>query len=216
MDARTDVFSFGVVLYELLAGRRPFAAGSRTDELNRIIHNSPEPLGQDVPLPLRMIVGKALHKDPAERYQTMRDVVVDLRALLRDRPASGMSVVDRPIRRSRVFALAAAALFLILVALGFQFWRSQPGTSASGARIRSLAVLPLQNLSGDPNQEFFSDGTTEALISSLAQIHSLDVISRTSSMRYKERRRRFARSAASSASTLFWRARYSVLERASG
>ena len=83
LDARSDMFSFGVVLFELLAGRRPFAGDSDVELLSAIIHTSPAPLGDDIPLALRMVVDKALEQDPAERYQTMRDMVVDLRRLAR-------------------------------------------------------------------------------------------------------------------------------------
>jgi Tol biopolymer transport system component/predicted Ser/Thr protein kinase len=79
VDARSDIFSFGVVLYELLAGRKPFTGASNLDVLQAIVRSAPEPLGPDVPLPLRMAVEKALEKDPAGRYQSMRDLVVDLR-----------------------------------------------------------------------------------------------------------------------------------------
>ena len=96
MDARTDIFSFGVVLYELLAGRRPFAAHSTTEELHRIIHRSPEPLNEEVPLPLRTIVEKALRKDPAERYQTMRQRSLILAKILSDRENPRYSVSFSP------------------------------------------------------------------------------------------------------------------------
>ena len=149
VDARSDIFSFGAVLYEVLAGRQPFTATSDLEVLQRVRYQGAEPLGHDVPATLRAAVDRALEKDPAARYQSMRDMVVDLRCAAREE-----SVV-----------------------------RAAPAGSA--ARIRSVAVLPMQNLSRDPGQEFLADGTTEALISSLAQIHDLDVISRTSSMRYK-------------------------------
>ena len=79
LDARSDIFSFGVVLHELLAGERPFAGASDLEVLQTILHGSPRPLGDAVPLTLRMIVEKALEQDPADRYQTMREVVVDRR-----------------------------------------------------------------------------------------------------------------------------------------
>jgi serine/threonine protein kinase len=185
VDARTDIFSFGVVLYELLAGRRPFAGNTPVEELERIIHRSPELLSEQLPLPLRIIVEKALEKDPSNRYQSMREMVVDLRRLSRESAASAPVNVASPARRSRAWLMAAAiGLLVTALAATLALWRSHT-VSSSGSQIHSIAVLPLQNLSRDPDQEFFSDGTTEALISSLAQIHALDVISRTSVMRYK-------------------------------
>ena len=82
-DARSDIFSFGVVLYEVLAGRQPFAGASDLEVLQRVQHQPAEPLSEEIPPALRMVVEKALEKDPAERYQSMRDMVVDLRRLSR-------------------------------------------------------------------------------------------------------------------------------------
>ena len=79
VDARSDIFSFGAVLYELFAGQRPFSARSDLEELQRIVHGTPEPLAGEIPVRLRMVVEKALEKDPAERYQTAREMVIDLR-----------------------------------------------------------------------------------------------------------------------------------------
>jgi serine/threonine protein kinase len=82
-DARSDIFSFGVVLYEVLSGRQPFAGTSDLEVLQRVQHQPAEPLSEEIPPALRMVVEKALEKDPAERYQSMRDMVVDLRRLSR-------------------------------------------------------------------------------------------------------------------------------------
>jgi eukaryotic-like serine/threonine-protein kinase len=180
VDARSDIFSFGVVLYELVAGRQPFSGATTLEVLERIQHQPPYPLGAESPLALRTVIEKALEKDPAERYQSMRDLVVDLRHVTR---TTAETSVPAAKRSRRWVALAAAAL--VIIALGAAaLWRTRP-TATNAPRIRSLAVLPLQNLSRDPDQEFFSDGTTEALISNLAQILDLEVISRTSAMRYK-------------------------------
>jgi serine/threonine protein kinase len=182
VDARSDVFSFGVVLYEALSGRQPFAGASELEVLQRVQHQAAEPLSEDIPPALRMVVEKALEKDPADRYQTMRDLVVDLRRLVRQ----GSDIRARATSHSRRWiGLATAAL--LVVALGAAvLWKTRANpTTGDAPRIRSVAVLPLQNLSRDPDQEFFSDGTTEALISNLAQVHDLEVIARTSVMRYK-------------------------------
>ena len=179
LDARSDIFSLGVVLYEMLAGRRPFVGSTDMEVLQTVIHGTPRPLGDDLPVALRSVVEKALEKNPANRYQSMQEMVVDLRRLARQStetpaPFAGTS-------RKRSWMWIAAIVFVLLIAA--TTWKLLP--RADAAPVRSIAVLPLANLSGDPSQEYFSDGTTEALISSLAQIHSLDVISRTSVMRYK-------------------------------
>ena len=175
-DARSDIFSFGLVLYEMLAGRRAFTGRSDLEVLQKIIDGPAEPLPADIPAPLRTLVEKALAKAPADRYQSMRALVADLRALpLQDSGQAALAPKARPWR------WAAAAVLVLIVGAGA--WKLWP--RASAPEIRSIAVLPLQNLSGEASQEYFSDGTTEALISSLAQIRALKVISRTSVMRFK-------------------------------
>jgi serine/threonine protein kinase len=123
LDVRSDIFSFGVVLYELLAGRRPFTGATDLELLQTVIHGAPEPLGEHIPIALRMAVGKALEKDPADRYQTMRDLVVDLRRAARQSDAvSAVSVhalhpPSKLWRRLALFALVGAALGALLVYL---------------------------------------------------------------------------------------------------
>jgi eukaryotic-like serine/threonine-protein kinase len=132
VDARSDIFSFGAVLYELFAGQRPFSSKSDLEELQRIIHGTPEPLGGEVPVRLRMVVEKALEKDPAERYQTAREMVIDLRRVSRqtgsgdaaearspDKTGNGSRALEitsdpdaRPSRQSRLSRRAAAVWFI--------------------------------------------------------------------------------------------------------
>ena len=172
LDARSDIFSFGVLLYETVSGKKAFTGRSELELLNSILSAEPEPLGNEIPDGLRAIIEKCLEKDPGSRYQSMKEVVVDLRRLVRE-PAE----TPHP---ARPWVWAAGGLLAAAALLGA--WRLWP---AAGQQIRTIAVLPLQNLSGDPNQEAFSDGTTDAVILDLSQIHSLGVISRNSVMRYK-------------------------------
>jgi serine/threonine protein kinase/tetratricopeptide (TPR) repeat protein len=175
LDARSDIFSFGVVLYEALAAKRPFSGASNVDVLHAIVHRKPADLPGQIPAELRAVVGKALEKDPERRYPSMKELAADLRRTL--------TPVQAARKTSRIWIAAGIAFVLVLAATAaWRFWPSHSGT----AQIRSVAVLPFRNLSGDPNQEFFSDGATEELISILGQLHSFEkVISRTSIMRYK-------------------------------
>ena len=183
-DARSDIFSFGVVLHEMLNGRRPFAAADTLQELQRTVHGTPDPLPDSIPLPLRDIVQRAIQKLPQDRYATMRELVADLRRVAR---ATGLEATPTPdVRRvgwRGVLGLSAAVL-VAASAIGIAVYRGN-GSAGAPPPIRSVAVLPFQNLSGDPNQEYFSDGMTESLIVRLSQIHSLAVTSRTSVMRFK-------------------------------
>jgi eukaryotic-like serine/threonine-protein kinase len=185
VDVRSDIFSFGLVLHELLAGRRPFAAATGLEELQRITHGAPDTLEEDVPLALRQVVEKALEKAPADRYQTMRDLVVDLRRLPRAEGPRREAYARHAIHRGRTqWAAAALAAVVVLGSTATALWRWSAATTSS-ARIQSIAVLPFENLSADPSQEYFADGMTEALIGDLAQIAALRVVSRTSVMRYR-------------------------------
>ena len=188
VDPRTDIFSFGILLYELATGNRPFPGRTFGDTCSAILRDAPPPLANtrsDLPGDLERIIGRCLQKNPRERFQTMLDVANELRSIQRSLERA-TPPVPRPgrLRRFRVLMATAAVAILIvaLVAIGVVLrGRRAPGPGA----IRSLAVLPLENLSRDPEQEYFADGMTEELITSLANLEGVDVISRTSTMQYK-------------------------------
>jgi serine/threonine protein kinase/tetratricopeptide (TPR) repeat protein len=193
VDHRSDLFSLGVVLYEMASGRSPFAGASTGETLDRILHAQPEALSRfnhEVPGQLERTVSKCLEKDRERRYGVARDLLMDLknprRGLEVRTPAPAAESQDRRRRllssRGRLAILAFAVV--VVVALGYQFLFRGPPAAVS-PEIKSVAVLPLGNLSGDPSQEYFADGMTESLISNLARIRALRIISRTSVMRYK-------------------------------
>lgn len=180
VDARTDVYAAGAVLYELATGRRPFGeSGPRL--IDAILHQAPEPpsaVGKGISSALEFVILKALEKEPGRRYQSAREMGVDLERLL----APSSSTVSRPLPRRPRWPWALAGAVALTVTAGVWSVRSR---AARPAPITSLAVLPLVDLSDDPEQGYFADGMTEELITNLAKIGALKVISRTSAMHYK-------------------------------
>ena len=183
VDGRSDLFSLGVVLYELTTGRLPFSGGSVTETIERIANAEPDAIARfnyDAPPELERIIRRCLEKNPEERYQTAKDLLIELKHLKRD-SESGAVVAPVPLSGKRLLrpVLALGAIVLAVVAGGFFF------SSGDSERIDSLAVLPFENGSGDPEAEYFSDGVTESIISSLSKLPDVRVISRTSVFRYK-------------------------------
>lgn len=189
LDARTDVWAAGAALCELATGRRPFEESVPARLTDAILHS--EPVALSAPASglspgLRRILRKCLEKVPEERYQTSSQLRADLEEL--SAPAASPLTTSpfgtRPWSRRRI-AVTGGLLVVVVVALS-ALWRSGILRKGSaGNRIDSLAVLPLSNISKNPEQEYFSDGMTEALIAELSKIRALKVISRTSVMQYK-------------------------------
>jgi len=212
VDARSDLFSFGALLYDMAVGEPPFRGSTPAVKLSGILERNPVPpldVNPGLPAKLQDVILKALEKDREERYQTARDMAVDLRRLLREvdsgaitstsgvipamtGSSAGFPAVAAAPRGSarRKFGIGAGIIVAAAIAAAFLLLRkparpARPSNPTARTTVHSLAVLPLDNLSQDPAQEFFADGMTDELIARLSRISALRVISRTSAMRYK-------------------------------
>jgi len=194
-DSRADLFAFGCVLYELLSGRRAFQRDSAVETMSATLQEEPPELidsGVSIEPQVERILGHCLEKKPEDRFQSTQDLVFDLETAQESstaRPVGSDVRVQQPREaghRGRVALLGAALVFVLAIVGVWVFGVLRPdGASEQSEQIDSLAVLPLTNLSGDPEQEYFADGMTEALIAELAKLRELKVISRTSVMQYK-------------------------------
>ena len=189
LDARTDLFSLGVVLYEMATGNLPFKGTTTAVLFDEILNKAPTApvrLNPDVPDELERIINKSLEKDSGIRCQSAKEVLTDLKRLKRDTSGESISAAvptATPAKRSYLWPVlgggVALAILLLLALL-------MPFTSAPVEAIDSIAVLPFENSSGDPELEYVSDGITQGVTNRLSQLSSLNkVISSSSLRRYK-------------------------------
>ena len=209
VDARTDIFSFGIMLYEMIAGQKPFAGETVMEMIGAILHKEPQPLPAEVPAEINKIISKCLRKDRDERYQTIKDVGNDLKDVKQElefqnkleRTVSSDNVEPKTqilnaatvneiqpattnqtiTKSSPVKFLAIGLLSAVLAVGGFFGYKYLSPTK----QIESIAVMPFVNASGNADVEYLSDGMTETLIKSLSNLPNLNVKPRSSVFRYK-------------------------------
>ena len=188
LDCRTDLFSFGAVLYEMATGTVPFRGESSGVIFESILNRTPTPairINPDLPLKLEEIISKCLEKDQNLRYQHASDIRTDLQRLKRDNESGRISAAhalpEKTFNNRKLWITLSACIAIIgLAALGI--WSSRIGRRAP---IDSIAVLPFTNVSGDASTDYLSDGITESLIASLTRVPELKVKSRNTVFRYK-------------------------------
>ncbi len=185
VDHRSDQFSLGSILYEMATGKVAFKRDTAAEILAAVIEGEPEPVEKvnpNVPAPLRAIVERCLEKNPEERYESTRDLASELESL-RELP---FELPARLMRRAVLGGILGAVILGVALLVGLNVGGLRNRLLGGASRVDSLAVLPLENLSGDPEQDYLADSVHEALITDLAKLSGLKkVIARSSVMQYR-------------------------------
>jgi serine/threonine-protein kinase len=214
IDQRSDIFSFGCILFEAVTGQKPFADESIIESLHKVVYDAASPIkdfNPSAPPDLQRVIRRCLAKDPDERYQTIKDVALELKEVIQgmsgateinitvastfrakslssqrtkqsSRPISSAEYIVCEIKQhKRGIILASASLLLAIAGLAYFLYFAQGGKTA----IDSMAVLPFKNMTNDPNAEYLSDAISESLTNSLSQLPHLKVIAQSSTFKYK-------------------------------
>jgi len=218
IDARSDIFSFGVVLYEMLSRKLPFEGENAIDVIGSILNKEPVPIQEliaEVPPEIRRIISKTLKKDREERYQTAKDLLIDLKDVKEELKIQNKLERTVPPHREEAktqimsattsddalttssaeyiaseiknhkSGFAVGLIVLLFASIGFGYWFFTSRSSSTKGQIESIAVLPFINQSGNADNDYLSDGMTETLINSLSQLPNLAVKARSSVFSYK-------------------------------
>ena len=195
LDARTDLFSFGAVLYETCTGVLPFRGDTTGAMFDSILNRAPAPalrLNPDIPPKLEDIINKCLEKDRNLRYQHSADVRTDLQRLERD-TESGKSAATTAGARTRrhssrmLWGVVASVVAVVFVGAAFLVWRSLRSRTSDATPIHSIAVLPFANASKDPEMDYLGEGISEEITNSLSRLPNLQVMARSTVSHYKSR-----------------------------